>query len=155
MKKFKAYYLLLISSLILLMSGFLVGTETLDINFHDTYYVITRNHLYWLISILLVLFFLIYLLFDKAKIKIGHIFSKVHIFGTLISVLGLLFPYSLIFSKAKFPLFDYSLYINLSMTISILVFLMFQILFIIVIFVSIIKKMKSFLSSKMDLINKQ
>lgn len=146
MKKFKAYYLLLISSLILFMLGFLVGRETVDINLHDTYYVITSNHLYWLISILLVLFFLIYLLFDKAKINFGHLFSKVHIFGTLISVLGLLFPYSLIFSKAKFPLYDYSPYINLSMTISILVFLMFQILFIIVIFVSIIKKMKSFLA---------
>ena len=146
MKKFKAYYLLLISSLILFMLGFLVGRETVDINLHDTYYVLTRNHLFWLISILLVLFFLIYLLFDKAKINFGHLFSKVHIFGTLISVLGLLFPYSLIFSKAKFPLYDYSLYINLSMTISILVFLMFQILFIIVIFVSIIKKMKSFLA---------
>jgi heme/copper-type cytochrome/quinol oxidase subunit 1 len=146
MKKFKAYYLLLISSLILLMLGFLVCRETLDINLHDTYYVIMRNHLYWLISILLVLFFLIYLLFDKVKINFEHLFSKVHIFGTLISVIGLLFPYSLIFSKAEFPLYDYSPYINLSMTISILVFLMFQILFIIVIFVSIIKRMKSFLA---------
>lgn len=146
MKKFKAYYLLLISSLILLMLGFLVGRETVDINLHDAYYVITRNHLYWLISILLVLFFLIYLLFDKAKINFGHLFSKVHIFRTLISVIGLLFPYSLIFNKAEFPLYDYSLYINLSMTISILVFLMLQILFIIIIFVSLIKKMKSFLA---------
>ena len=149
MKKFKAYYLLFISSLIMLILGFFVGRETLDINLHDTYYVVISNHLYWLISILLFLFFLIYLLFDKAKINFGHIFSKVHILGTLISVLGLLFPYSLIFSKAEFPLYDNSQYINLSMTISILVFLMLQILFVINIFVSLVKKMKSFRASKL------
>lgn len=140
MKKLKNHYLLLIASLILLFLGFLFNEETFDINVHDTYYIISSNHFYWLISILLFFFFLIYLLFDKAEINFGKLFSKVHIFGTLISVLGLLFPYSLIFSKAEFSLNENLQYINLCMIISILVFLMLQILFIINIFVILTKR---------------
>lgn len=140
MKKLKNHYLLLITSLILLFLGILFNEETFDINVHDTYYVISSNHLYWLISFLLFFFFLIYLLFDKAEINFGHHFSKIHIFGTLISVVGLLFPYSLLFASTEFPLFDNFQYINLSMAISILVFLMLQILFIINIFVILTKR---------------
>ena len=140
MKKLKNHFLLLIASLILLFLGFLFNEETFDINVHDTYYIISSNHFYWLISILLFFFFSIYLLFDKAEINFGQHFSKIHIFGTLISVLGLLFPYSLIFSKAEFSLNENLQYINLCMIISILVFLMLQILFIINIFVILTKR---------------
>ncbi|GEC79883.1 hypothetical protein B0A61_04895 [Flavobacterium aquatile LMG 4008 = ATCC 11947] len=79
-------------------------------------------------------------MFDKAEINFGHNFSKIHIFGTLISVLGLLFPYSLIFSKVEFSLNENLQYINLCMIISILAFLMIQILIIINIFVILTKR---------------
>lgn len=140
MKQTKNYYLLFLASFLLLLFGFIVKDEMIDINVYDTYYVILRNHFFWLISIILFLFFMIYLLFDKAKINYGHLFSKVHIFGTLISVLGLLFPYSLIFRTNEFPLNDNLQYINLFITISFLVFLMLQILFIINIFVILTKR---------------
>lgn len=140
MRKLRNYYFLLMTSLILLFLGFLLTEETFDINVHDIYYVISSNHLYWLISLLLFFFFLIYLLFDKAEINFGKLFSKVHIFGTLTSVVGLLFPSSVQFATTEFPLYDNFQYINLSMTISILVFLMLQILFIINIFVILTKR---------------
>lgn len=124
----------------MIYSLFKKNSNSLDINISDTYYVIVRSHLYWLISFFLFLFFIIYLSFDKAKINFGQLFSEVHIFGTLISVVGLLFPYSLLFGTTEFPLYDNFQYINLSITISILVFLMLQILFIINIFVILTKR---------------
>ena len=120
--------------------GFIVNEESTDINIHDTYYVIMNSHLCWLYSIFLMLFFIIYGLFVIFKLNFNPIFSKVHIFGTLISVLGVLFPYSLVFRPTEFPLFDNFEFINLSMAISILVFLMLQILFIINIFVILTKR---------------
>jgi heme/copper-type cytochrome/quinol oxidase subunit 1 len=142
MKKFKAYYLLLITSLILLLLGLLIDEGTLDINVHDTYYIIAHSHLYTMLFVFLFFIFTICFSLDKTKINIGSPFFKVYIFGTLISLIGLLIPYSIFYSDSKFPLFDISQYVNLSRTISILVFLMLQILFIINIFVILIKKMR-------------
>lgn len=146
--KFKTYYLLLITSLILIILGFLNGEETFDINVHDTYFVIANCHLYWLFSSLLFIIFIFYFLLDIAKIKLNKIISKIHIFGTIISITSLLFPYALFSNPKKFPPFDSFEYINIVLTISFLIFLFLQLLFIINIFVSLIKKMKSIRASK-------
>ena len=103
--KFKTYYLLLITSLILIILGFLNGEETFDINVHDTYFVIANCHLYWLFSSLLFIIFIFYFLLDIAKIKLNKIISKIHIFGTIISITSLLFPYALFSNPKKFPPF--------------------------------------------------
>ena len=58
-------YFLLISALILLMTGCYSGTAILDIHFHDTYYVI--EHWYILPAIFLLLQALIYFLTDKFR----------------------------------------------------------------------------------------
>lgn len=141
MIKRRPYLLLLFVSSILFFLGFILNEETIDVNVHDTYYVILRKHLYWLLSVELFFFSLFYLMFYNAKINFGNLFSKVHVFGTLISVTGLLFPYSLIFRTTEFPLYDNLLYINLCMTISFLLFLILQIIFIINIFVTLTKRL--------------
>lgn len=146
--KFKAYYLLFITSLILLMLGFLVGEETFDINIHDTYFVIANSHLYWLFSSLLFITFIFYFLLNITKIKLNKIISKIHIFGTIILIVLLIFPYTLFSNPNEFPLFDSFEYINIVLTISFLILLFLQLLFIINIFVSLIKKVKSFRASK-------
>lgn len=139
--KLKTYFSFAILSFLFLISGFFLGDKsTLDINVHDTYYVIVYSHLYWLISWCLFVVFTIYLVLDKAKIELNLLF-RIHVFGTIVSLIGLTFPYEFIFKPSHFPLFDDFLYVNLCLSISALLFLLFQILFIINIFVSIIKKL--------------
>lgn len=142
MMKFKAYYLLLISSLIFLILAFLVGEETFDINVNDTYYVIANCHLYCLFSSLLFIIFIFYFLLNIAKIKLNKIISKIHIFGTILSIILLIFPYSLFSNPKEFPLYDSFEYINIVLTVSFLVLLFLQLLFILNVFLSLIKKMK-------------
>jgi heme/copper-type cytochrome/quinol oxidase subunit 1 len=140
MIKIKEYFLLFNSSLILLIIGFLVGEETFDINVHDTYYVIANCHLYWLFSSLLFIIFIFYFLLNIIKIELNKIISKIHIFGTIISIILLIFPY-FIFDKTKdFPLYDSFEYINTVLILSFLVLLFLQLLFLINIVLSIIKK---------------
>lgn len=149
MKRIKNYYVLLLTSFILLMLGFfIVGKKILDINIHDTYFIILYSDLYLLFSIIAFFFFTIYFSLDKGKIVLNDAISKIHIFGTLFSILVLLFPYSLFENPKNFQLYDSFEYINMLLTISFLLFLIFQLLFIINIFVSLIKKMKSLRTSK-------
>jgi heme/copper-type cytochrome/quinol oxidase subunit 1 len=149
MIKIKEYFLLFNSSLILLIIGFLVGEETFDINVHDTYYVIANCHLYWLFSSLLFIIFIFYFLLNIIKIELNRIISKIHIFGTIISIILLIFPYSLFDNPKEFPLYDSFEYINIVLTVSFLVLLFLQLLFIINIFVSLIKKIKSHRASRL------
>ncbi|MFY8009813.1 MAG: cytochrome c oxidase subunit I, partial [Flavobacterium sp.] len=61
----KPYILFLFASLLLFLIGFLKSDETFDINVHDTYFVIAQNQLYWLFSLLLFFFFMIYFALEK------------------------------------------------------------------------------------------
>jgi len=146
--KFKAYYLLLIASFILLLLGFFEKEYIYDYNVHDTYYVIACNHLYWLVSLLLVCFFIIYIFFDFVKVYLIKILSKFHVFGSLVFLMIIIFPYSRIYNQSDFQLYDEFLWINIIVSISFLILLFLQLLFIINIFVSLIKKMESFRASK-------
>jgi hypothetical protein len=60
----------------------------------------------------------------------------------------LIFPYSIFDKTKEFPLYDSFEYINIVLTVSFLVLLFLQLLFLINIFVSQIKKMKSFRASR-------
>ncbi len=142
MVKRKPYLLLLFSAILFLVFGFFVSTESiLDINVHDTYFIITHPHLCWVLTEVFCGLYLIYLILEKAKISMILLLSKIHIYGTLVSVVGIFFPYSLIFDSSEFPLYDDSQYTNLCLFVCALTFLLFQLLFIINIFVSIIKKL--------------
>lgn len=146
-KNFKLYFLHLVLSIAFLISGFLVTDETLDINVHDTYYVIAYSHFYYLISIVTLLLFGIYGLFDLLKVKLNKIFSKVHIIGTFFSIIGLCFPYHLIFATPEFPLFDDYEKINLCLTICAILFVLLQIVFLLNILITLIKRVSVFLKN--------
>lgn len=148
MKKMKLYFLLLVLSIVSLIGGFLATDETLDINVHDTYYVIAYNHFYYLISIVTFPLFLIYWIFDKVKFDLIKSFSIVHVFGTLLSVLGLCFPYHLIFTTPEFPLFDDYSKVNLYLTISAVLFVAFQLVFLLNILITLVKKLASIFSKR-------
>lgn len=140
--KFKDYYLLFISSAILLIVGLFSNKETtFDVNVHDTYFVVAHSHLYFFFMVVFFWLFTFYWSFEKSKTTLIKILHKIHIYGTLLTVIGLFFPYNFIFSSSDFPLYDDMQYANVCITISFLFFIFFQILFIINIFVSIIKKL--------------
>jgi heme/copper-type cytochrome/quinol oxidase subunit 1 len=143
MKKIKHYYYLLLVSVFFAIISFGTNSKsTIDINIHDTYFVIEHTHLYRLFAFILFLFFTIYFSFEKGKIKLISILSKLHIYGNFVSITGIFFPYSLIYKPSNFQLFDDLQYSNLCMSISGLLFLFLQFFFIINIFVSLIKKMR-------------
>ncbi|KAF2326174.1 MAG: hypothetical protein REI96_07415 [Flavobacterium nitrogenifigens] len=85
--KKKPYVLFLALIVILLGFGFYKGNEILDINIHDTYFVISWKHLMILISIIYGLLALTY--FSILKLNFSLI-NWMTIFHVLISIIGLL-----------------------------------------------------------------
>ena len=141
MLKRKPYFLLFAIVILFLILGFFVDNKSiLDLNVHDTYYIIAHNHLYWLLTIIMFLLLIVYCFLNKLKVNLVVILSKIHIYGTLVSIIGMFFPYSLILKPSNFPLYDDMQNVNLCVSISGLLFLLLQLLFIINIFVAIIKK---------------
>ncbi len=149
MKKFKAYYLLFLTSVIFFVISFLVYYKmTFDINIYDTYYVISEVDFYIMNSFFTMMIGLLYFIFEKFKIILFSVLSKVHIFGTIFLFFLIIYfnYYNLLEYQSSEFLFDKPDY-NKYIIISILVLISLQLLFIINIFVSLIKKMKTFRSS--------
>ncbi len=147
MKKLKLFYLLFISSFILIVINLLInGQMTFDINIYDTYYVIREEDFYTMVSFFILILGLLYFLLEKIDIILSAIVSKLHILGTIL--LTLLFfknqyflnPISLSKKYYEISRFD-SLHIYETVSY-ILGILILQLLFIINIFVSLIKKMR-------------
>lgn len=142
MEKTKRYFWLLAASFLFFLSLFFAdGKSSLDLNIHDTYYVIAHGHLYGMMAVVLFFLYTIYWSFDKGKIELIKMLSEWHIYGTLLSLIGMFFPYYLIFSESDFPPFDNFQSINVCLTVCGLLFLFFQLLFIINIFVTIMKNL--------------
>lgn len=145
MLKRKPYYLLLLMAIVFIgLCFFTTADATLDINVHDTYYIIAYSHLYGLLAVILFTLFAFYWSLEKAEMMWIEMLSKIHVYGTVVSMIGMFFPYAFVFdfyNDSHFPLHDTSGNVNLCLTISALLFLFFQLLFIINIFVAIIKKL--------------
>ncbi len=143
MIKRKPYLLLFFTSLLIFLMGLIKNEETFDINVHDTYFIVKQNHLYWLFSILLFFFFMIYLTFEKIKLPLFKELTRIHIYGTVIFTIGIFFPYDLIFHSSDFPLYNDYQESNIYRSYNTLFFLIAQVLLIINIFASIIKKLRT------------
>ena len=135
--KNKPYFLLLLAAISFLILSFTGDkNETLDINVHDTYYVITFQHAYILLCLIFFITGLIYLISD-VKIQFVSILSLIHNYGSLF-FLGIFFYYlDRINTSSIFDSINY----NLRTIISLLIFAGLQLLFVFNLFISIIKKL--------------
>ncbi len=150
MKIFKDYYLLFLTSIFFFVISFLVYYKmTFDINIYDTYYVIREVDFYLINSFFIFFLGLIYFILDKIKIILFTVLKKIHIFGSLFlfSLIIYFNYYNLLEYQSNEFLFDKPDY-NKYMIISIFTLITLQLLFIINIFVSLIKKMKLLRTSK-------
>jgi cytochrome c oxidase subunit 1 len=109
------------------LTGIILGDSTLDINVHDTYFVIAHFHLVMGISALYGLFAGIYHWFPK---MFGRMMNKnlgyIHFWVTAISAYGVFFPMHFIglaglprryYTNTNFPLFDDLQNVNVLITI--------------------------------------
>lgn len=126
-KKLKVYHYFWITALLILTLGvyfYNLPDNTLDINIHDTYFVIEHLH----VAILLTLFYFLngigYWLVEKVfKKKLFNVLTIIHciiLFGSFISY-WLVFIYSKLFLSDPFPLFDNYDLINKTLMLSFLV----------------------------------
>lgn len=58
--------------------------STIDINVHDTYFVISNLHLSILVSMFVLLQGILYLIVEKAKLKLNSLLTKLHFTFTFI-----------------------------------------------------------------------
>ncbi|MCP1996981.1 cbb3-type cytochrome c oxidase subunit I [Flavobacterium sp. HSC-61S13] len=129
------------------LTGIILGDSTLDINVHDTYFVIAHFHLVMGISALYGMFAGIYHWFPK---MFGRMMSKnlgyIHFWVTAVCAYGVFFPMHFIgmaglprryYSNTAFPLFDDLADVNVIITVFALVGAAFQLVFLWNFFVSI------------------
>ena len=121
------------------LTGIIVGDSTLDINVHDTYFVVAHFHLVMGISALYGMFAGIYHWFPK---MFGRMLNKnlgyIHVWVTTICAYGVFFPMHFIglaglprryYTNTAFPLFDDLQNVNVVMTVFALVGGAFQLIF--------------------------
>ena len=143
---YKRYYFYFwLSALFLIIIGylpsFLIGDSALDINIHDTYYVIATSHVSILLSTFYILCGLIYRLFKFINLSLIPVLTKIHSIST-ISIIPIYFiGYFLIgnTNKSEFPLFDDTSKLNLFITAIVIIYIIAQLLFILNIILSVLK----------------
>lgn len=129
------------------LTGIILGDSTLDINVHDTYFVIAHFHLVMGISALYGMFAGVYHWFPK---MFGRMMNKnlgyIHFWITAISAYGVFFPMHFIgmaglprryYSNTAFPLFDEFVEVNVLITVFAIIGGLIQFVFIWNFFVSI------------------
>jgi cytochrome c oxidase subunit I len=121
------------------LTGIILGDSTLDINVHDTYFVVAHFHLVMGISALYGMFAGIYHWFPKMY---GRMMNKnlgyIHFWVTAVCAYGVFFPMHFIglaglprryYTNSAFPMFDDMVDVNILITVFALVGAAFQILF--------------------------
>lgn len=121
------------------LTGIILGDSTLDINVHDTYFVVAHFHLVMGISALYGFFAGVYHWFPK---MFGRMMNKnlgyVHFWVTAVAAYGVFFPMHFIgmaglprryYTNTNFPLFDDLQNVNVIITVFALVGSSFQLVF--------------------------
>ena len=128
------------------LTGIIVGDSALDINVHDTYFVIAHFHLVMGISALYGMFAGVYHWYPK---MFGRMMNKnlgyIHFWVTAICAYGVFFPMHFIgmaglprryYTNSAFPLFDDLADVNVVITVFAIIGAIFQIVFLYNFFVS-------------------
>ena len=147
MKKFKSYYLLLISALCLfVLSTFVKKDSRYTFNISDTYYVISGPDFYKCFAILTLTLGLIYFVLDQSEVVLKKIFTKVHIIATLLLIATLIFfnyknnvSQTIIIGSTITSQINYGSYVSFNLML--IIFLQF--FFLINIFTAQIKNLKN------------
>jgi len=135
------------------LTGIILGDSTLDINVHDTYFVVAHFHLVMGISALYGMFAGIYHWFPKL---FGRMMNKnlgyIHFWVTAVCAYGVFFPMHFIgmaglprryYTNTAFPLFDDLADVNVLITMFALIGAAFQLVFLWNFFYSIFKGKKA------------
>lgn len=138
------YYFFTTSVLLVIISFYYINLKSaiLDINIHDTYFVVHISHFLQLLAITYSFLGLIYLVFQKVKVKLIKSLTLLH---TTISMLILPIYFvgsSLIeffIPSSDFPLFDNPMNNQLFITLVILIGLTIQLFFGLNIIISLFK----------------
>lgn len=142
--KNKYYSLLLLVSIIFLILYFNEHiNENLVINIHDTYYVIKSKHAFVLFGSIFFSAGFFYLIFDFLKIQLFPVLSLIHVYGSLIFISLIFYYFNIglsLESIKRFAVIDTVDY-NFRIIVSLLFFAFFQLIFIINLILSIIKKL--------------
>ncbi|WP_330442614.1 cytochrome c oxidase subunit I [Flavobacterium sp. C4GT6] len=135
------------------LTGIILGDSTLDINVHDTYFVVAHFHLVMGISALYGMFAGIYHWFPK---MFGRMMNKnlgyIHFWVTAVCAYGVFFPMHFIgmaglprryYTNSAFPLFDDLADVNVIITMFAIIGAAFQLVFLWNFFYSIFKGKKA------------
>ena len=134
----KPHLIFLLAIPIIMLIGILSGDSMLDINVHDTYYVIACLHFAILISILFGIIGMGYWLMQKANIKLSKWLNSTHIgltFGGTIAVWILSRFY-----RTEIMEYEFNNNLTLIITLTIMLMILGQILFPINIIYGLVKK---------------
>ena len=114
----------------------------LDINVHDTYYVIHNSHILQLIAFVYIFLGLIYWLFQRMNIKLVNPLTQLHASISIIIIplyFICIYLLELLYTPSNFPLFDDTQNFQLLITVITLIGLLAQLLIIFNIIISLIK----------------
>lgn len=142
--KKQPYLLLLFTSLFFFSMIFVKqgADSTFDINVHDTYFVVEHAFLAEIIAVFLFILFFLYWVFDKIEIGLFSILSKIHVYGTIVSLLGITFPYYLFYDDSPMQGNDF-FDVNFIIALFGLLFLLVHLVFVLNIILGVFNKMKN------------
>ena len=135
------------------LTGLILGDSALDINVHDTYFVVGHFHIVMGLSAIYGMYAGVYHWFPKMYGKMmNKNFGYIHFWGTFICAYGVFFPMHFLglaglprryYSNSAFPMFDGLIDINSVITFFALAGAIFQVFFLFNFFYSIFKGTKA------------
>ena len=135
------------------LTGLILGDSALDINIHDTYFVVGHFHIVMGLSAIFGMFAGVYHWFPRMYGRMmNKNFGYIHFWGTFISAYGVFFPMHFLglaglprryYTNSAFPMFDGLADINSVITFFALSGAVFQLIFLFNFFYSIFKGTKS------------